>query len=107
MLNALGNILLIVSCVGLACYIGYKVIVYLIDKMSSLIERSRVFRIMLFAIMSILFFVGGLNQLFDYYAGKQLELTRYFPLSFGVSGVLIYLTVLAYYKDPKQPEPKE
>lgn len=96
MINTLAYIFFIVIYVAFFCYITYKIVMYLMDKMFNLILRSKVFRIMLFATLSLLFLWTGLLQLFDYNAGKNLELTRLFPLALGVSGLLLYFTVWAY-----------
>lgn len=66
------------------------------DKMFDLILKSKIFRVSFLVILATLFFVFGLFQISDYFAGEHIELTRSFPLSIGLSGVLFYFTVWAY-----------
>ena len=102
MIVALGNILFIIFYVAVCCFIAYKVFVYAIDKISHLIMTSKIFRICLFLTLAIFFLATGIFQLFDYYEGKYLKLTRYFPLTLALSGVMVYCAILAFYKDPEK-----
>jgi hypothetical protein len=101
MISALANIFVIVSYVGVLCIIAYKIMTYLMDKMFHLIDKSKLFRVLLLATLTMLFFVFGWFQMSDYYAGEHLELTRAFPFTLGLSAVLLYFTFWAY-KDQRQ-----
>lgn len=103
MQNPIGNIFVIVAYVGLVCYVAYKIYSYLADKMFILIEKSKLFRILFFAFMSVFFFVTGLISMSDYFAGVTSDSNQYFPLFLGLSVFLMYGAFVAY-KDPRQDE---
>ena len=76
---------------------------YLMDKMFNLILKYKIFRISLFATVALFFLIFGLFEMSEYFAGEDLESSRFFPFFLGLSAVLIYFSFWAY-KDPRQEE---
>jgi hypothetical protein len=100
MMNTVITLSFMVAYVTLACYIAWKVLMYLIDKINNLITGSRIFTMAMFATFSALCFVVGLYQLSGYRAGEDLEFSQHFPLAFGLA--LVFMVAIYFaYKKPK------
>jgi len=98
MINTIAAIFVIISYVTLVCFIAYKVMIFLMDKIIYYITTSRAFTLVLFAFFSVLCFFVGLFQLSEYRAGQYSEFSRIFPLSFGLALVFVVSIYFGYKK---------
>ncbi len=93
MISSFLKISLIIAYVALACYLTYKITITLMDKVIDLCFDSPKFRIGLCLILSLAFCALGLLQLTDYLKGTGPSLALFFPLSFSLSGILLFLGI--------------
>jgi len=99
MINAIAAICMIVSYVIIVCFIGYKIMIYLMDKIAYYVTTSRAFTMVAFAVLSAMFTFGGWLQLSNYRAGKNLESAWHIPLFYG-SGLFLMVCLYFIYKKP-------
>lgn len=98
MMKTVVDLFLIVASVALACYITYKILIYLIMKTFYLVTESKVFAMFCMAALSALFILGGWLQLSHYHAGKHLENAWHIPVFFGIALLGIISLYFAYKK---------
>lgn len=97
MIETAQNIFLIVGYVAVVCYIAYKIMMFLMDKMSTLIKKSKWFRVLVGLFGSIICATAGVLKLEDYYSGKETGEDLFIILvTLIASLVLLYYTFLAY-----------
>lgn len=91
------NILLIVGYVAFCCYIGYKILIFLIDKTFILIKKSKWFRVFVGLFGSMICVVFGVLKLGDYCSGKEPGKSLFIAIVVLINSLfLLYCTFRAY-----------
>ena len=91
MLINLFQLFFAIAFVVLVCVFMNKVILPLALKVFNLSFKSPVFRIIICCFLALFFVVGGIIQLNDFMKESNPGLARFFPLSFLVSGIFVFL----------------
>jgi len=91
MSTVLLQLLFAIGFIGLLCFVTYKITLYLGLKIIDLCFASSLFRKGLSAFLALIFGVTGGWQLHDFIQEPKPDLSRFFPLSFFVSGVFVIL----------------
>jgi hypothetical protein len=102
MVKAALNIFVIVGYIAIVCFIAYKIMIFLMDKIFALIKSSKWFRVLVFFLGSLMCGTAGVMQLKGYYSGEETEKTLFIaPVLLIASLFFLYCTFLAY-KDKRQ-----
>ncbi len=94
MLNKFLLICLALGFLGLVSFITYKITLPLGLKIIDLCFDSPVFCSRIFFCFAITFFIVGILQFKDYFELSSSSLSLFFPLSFFLSGIFVYLGLL-------------
>lgn len=94
MVNKFLLICLALGFLALVSIITYKLTLPLGLKLIDLCFDSPVFCSRLFFCFAIAFFIVGVFQLKDYFELSSSSLSLFFPLSFFISGIFVYLGLL-------------
>lgn len=94
MLNKILLICLALGFLAVVSIITYKITLPLGLKVIDLCFDSPHFSSRLFFCFAIVFFIFGIFQLKDYFGISSSSLSLFFPLSFSMSGIFIYLGLL-------------
>ena len=88
------QLFLAASVIGIICYGTYKVLAYIMDKLSTLILHSRAWKFGALFLLSLFFLCIGCLMLYDVLYDESPTPQAYsFPFQLGLSGVLIYLVI--------------
>lgn len=85
------KLIFIIGFIVFVCMITYKLTLPLGLKIIDLSFESPVFRVSACFFLAVFFFVGGIMQLQDFMEGSNLSLSRFFPLSFLVMVICVFL----------------
>lgn len=97
MMEMVLDIFLMLAYIAFWCYIGYRILIFAIDKMFILIKKSKWFRVFFGFFMSMIFATAGLFVLRDYYSGKATGKILFAAVvSLMLSLCLLYCTFVAY-----------
>ncbi len=91
------NIFLIVGYVTVVCYVAYKIMMFSIDKICTLIKKSKWFRVLVFLFNSILSVAVAAIKLEDYYSGKETGEVLFVVFVLLIASLFfLYVTFLAF-----------
>lgn len=97
MMEMVLDIFLMFAYIIFWCYIGYRIMIFLMDKMIALIYKSKWFRVFVGFFGSIIFAIFSLIELRDYYSGKETgEVLFIAVVSLMLSLYFLYYTFVAY-----------
>jgi hypothetical protein len=91
MLAPMLQLFLALIFVALVCVITYKITLPLIIKIVNLSIESTRFRMGLSFLLAAMFFAIGALQLSDFIEESNPGLSRFFPLSFLITGIWLFL----------------
>ena len=80
-----------IAFVVIVCFISYKMTISLALKVFDLILESSRFRMGICFFLAVIFFAVGVVQLNDFMEGLGLSLSQFFPLSFLITGIFVFL----------------
>lgn len=80
-----------IAFVALVCILTYKIILPLCLKIIDLCFKSTVFRTGVCILLALAFCAVGILQLKDFIQESEYGLSWFFPLSFLVSGIFLFL----------------
>ncbi|KTC74849.1 hypothetical protein Lbir_0639 [Legionella birminghamensis] len=103
MLTVFLQTLFAIGFISLLCFVTYKITLFLCFNIIDLCFASSLFRRGMCLFLALFFCVVGGLQLHDFIQESKPDLSRFFPLSFFVSGIFLILTFrkqrLAYFND--------
>ena len=77
--------------VSVTCFATYKITLPLLIKIVDLSIKSARFRMGISFFLAVMFCAIGALQLSDYIEDMGLSLSRFFPLSFLIAGIFVFL----------------